>query len=125
MIDKRTINKESFLLLLPKKGVSKLKRAEKERKRLRDRMYASWERSHFWWTAFAIMLAAGISAFFVSGLDLDVDAFIEALLFMPHFVMVWVQKVNLEAFINKIYLPTLVLVLFIFVVVKLTKPDKD
>ena len=114
MIDKQTINKESFLLILPK-----VRQIVSRKPKDTDMKIAKWMAA----AIIAVVALGGISMIADSSY-IDIDNFIAAMMMMPDVVLEWARAVPLERFINKIYLPTFVLVAFVFIVAKLKKPKK-
>ena len=115
MIDKQTINKESFLLILPKVRPVMLRKSKDVSMKAAKWVYAF---------ILAIVTVGGISMIIDSSY-IDIDEFISASLLIPTQVLEWIRAIDLYYFVNQITLPFLVMALFIFLVVKLVRPSKE
>lgn len=115
MIDKLTMNKESFLLILPKARTQVLKKSKDVSLKV-----AKWMA-----TVIAAVVTIGGISMIIDSSYIDIDEFISASLLIPTQVLEWIREVDIYYFVNQISLPFLVMALFVFVVVKLVKPNKD
>ena len=127
MIDKRTISREIFLPILPKS--EELRPLKKSRDKSLQK--GQWsERTNFLVAKFlvafiAIVVLCGFISVCIEASYIDINEWIAASFLIPTKVLEWVREVPLEKYINKVYLPSLVMALFIFLVAKFRKPDKD
>ena len=115
MIDKSTMGKESFLLILPKTEAHQLRKPK-------DMSIAA---AKWMATVISIGLIAGLVSMFIDSSYIDINEFIAASMMMPTKVLEWVREIDIFWFVNQISLPFLVMALFILVVAKLVKPNKD
>jgi hypothetical protein len=111
MIDKSTISKESFLLILPKT----------EARQLRKPKDISIAVAKWMATVISIGLIAGLVSMFINSKYIDINEFIAASMMMPTKVLVWFQNIDVTTLINRTW-PLMIIAGIILLVVKLTKP---
>ena len=110
MIDKLTMNKESFLLILPKVEARQLRKSK-------DTSITAAK-----WMATIILFVVA-----VGGISMLIDSsneIIAASMLMPTAVLEWFQSVDIVTYINRMW-PFAVIAGIILLVVKLRKPNEN
>lgn len=116
MIDKRTINKESFLLTLPKVEARRLRKSKDK-----DTSITAVK----WMVTFILsVVAVGGISMLIDSSYIDINEIIAASMMMPTAVLEWFQSIDIVTYINRMW-PFAVIAGIILLVVKLRKPNKD
>ena len=115
MIDKRTINKESFLLTLPKVEARRLRKSKDKDTSITA---AKWMAT----AILAVIIVGGISMLIDSSY-IDINEIIAASMLMPTAVIEWFQGIDVTTLVNRTW-PLTVIAGIILLVVKLTQPKK-
>ena len=114
MIDKLTMNKESFLLILPKV----------EARQLRKSKDTSITAAKWMATIILFVVAVGGISMLIDSSYIDINEIIAASMLMPTAVLEWFQSVDIVTYINRMW-PFAVIAGIILLVVKLRKPNAN
>jgi len=116
MIDKKTISKESFLLILPKVETRQLRKSKDK-----DTSITAAK-----WMAILILfvVAVGGISMLIDSSYIDINEIIAASMLMPTAVLEWFQSIDIVTYVNRMW-PFAVIAGIILLVVKLRKPNKN
>ena len=113
MIDKQTINKESFLLILPKVRPVMLRKGKDISMKV-----AKWMA-----TAIVAIVAVGGISMIIDSSYIDINEFIAASMLMPTAVLEWFRSIDIVTYTNRMW-PFAVIAGIILLVVKLRPPKE-
>lgn len=113
MIDKKTISKESFLLILPKVEARQLRKSKDKD--------TSITAARFMAIVILFVVVVGGISMLIDSSYIDINEIIAASMMMPTVVLEWARSIDLVEYVN-IMSPFAVVAGIILLVVKLRKP---